>query len=186
MNRFLITFLAVFMAVTLALLGYDYLIVQPREIDKTQKVEVQLNTAQIQAQDIAENLDATVQESVSNANERMNAQADELKQRTLATDALGRASMFKTALSEYFMSNGRWPKDGSEVGMSNPESYAGGAVNSISVHEKGVVVILLNDKIDSGAKIKLIPDANMQSYVITWNCSIEGSESLRNILPDCK
>ena len=186
MKQFAITFLAVFIAAALALLGYDHFIVKPREASQAEAVMVDLSNAEQQAQGIANELDAAVTESVNTANETMIAQADEMQQRSLAKDALMRASMFKTALSEYFMSNGQWPKGQTEAGLAKPESYAGGAVSSISVSDKGVVVIMLNGQIESGAKIKLIPDANMQSYVINWRCSTEGSEALRHLLPDCK
>ncbi len=186
MKQFIITFLAVFLAAALALLGYDHFIVKPREAAQAEAVQVNLSNAEQQAQGIANELDAAVTESVNNANETMIAQADEMQQRALAADALTRASMFKTALAEYFMSNGQWPKGQTEAGLAKPESYAGGAVSSISVAEKGVVVITLNSQIESGAKIKLIPDANMQSYVINWRCSTDGSEALNHLLPDCK
>ena len=185
MNRFLITFLAVFMAVALALLGYDYLIVQPREAEKTKVVEVHLDKAEQEAKGIADSLDIAVQESVNNANESLNAQADEMQQRELANDALSRASMFKVALSEYYVSIGKWPKDQAAAGLAAPESYAGGAVSSISVAGNGIVTITLNDKIQAGGKIKLMPDVNPQSYVVNWRCTTEGSEVLKQHLQAC-
>lgn len=186
MKQFTITFLAVFIAAALALLGYDHFIVKPREASQAETVLVNLSNAKKQAQGVADELDAAVTESVNNANETMIAQADEMQQRSLAKDALTRASMFKTALSEYFMSHGQWPKSQTDAGLAKPDSYAGGAVSSISVAEKGVVVITLNAQIETGAIIKLIPDANTQSYMINWRCSTEGSEALNHLLPDCK
>jgi hypothetical protein len=186
MKQFAITFAAVFVAAALALLGYDHLIVKPREATQAEALLVNLSTAEQQAQGIADDLDAAITQSVNNANETMHMQANEMKQRSLAVDALVRASMFKTALTEYFMSNGQWPKTQTEAGLAKPDSYAGGAVGSITVADQGVVVITLNSQIDSGAKIKLVPDANLQSYVINWRCSTEGSETLGRLLPDCK
>lgn len=186
MKQFAITFLAVFIAAGLALLGYDHFIVKPRETKQAEAVLVNLGNAEQQAKTIANELDAAVTESVNNANKTMITQADEMQQRSLAKDALVRASMFKVALAEYFMSNGRWPKTQAEAGLANAESYAGDAVSGISIADKGVVVITLNSQIESGAKIKLVPDANLQSYVINWRCSTEGSEKLSRLLPDCK
>jgi len=116
----------------------------------------------------------------------MNMQADEMRQRALAADAIARASLFKTALSEYFMSMGKWPESQSEAGLAAPESYAGGAVASISVVPQGMVVIRLNNQIENGAKILLVPEANAQSYAINWHCRTEGSEKARRLLPDCR
>ncbi len=185
MKQFVITFAAVLLAVAVALLGYDYFIVKPRAALQAETVQVDLKNAQTLAKNIAHDLDAAVTQSVSNANDTMNAQAGELQQRALVADAIARGSMFKTALAEYFMSNGQWPKNHAESGMAKPESYAGGAVSSISIEGKGVVIITLNDKIETGAKIKLIPEANEQSYMINWHCSSEGSEALKRHLPAC-
>ena len=186
MKQFTITFFAVLAAAAVALLGYDHFIVKPRESAQAEATKVNLSLAEQQAQGIANELDAAVTESVNNANETMIAQADEMQQRSLAQDALTRASMFKTAVAEYFMSNGQWPKSQTDAGLAKPESYAGGAVSSISIAEKGVIVITLNGQLESGARIKLIPDANPQSYVINWRCSVEGSEAVNHLLPACR
>lgn len=185
MKQFAITFAAVLIAAALALFGYDYFIVKPRNAAQAEAIQVNLSEAQTQAQQIADNLDNAVTQTISNANDTMNAQTGEMQQRALAADALARGSMFKTALAEYFMSNGQWPKTHAESGLAKPESYAGGAVSSISVGDKGNVIILLNEKIESGAKIRLIPEANEQSYVINWHCATEGSEALKRYLSAC-
>jgi len=185
MKQFAITFTAVLLAVTVALFGYDYFIVKPRAAAESQTAQMNLDHAQTQAQNIARDLDAAVTQTISNANDTMNAQSGEMQKRALAADAIARASMFKTALAEYFMTNGRWPRNHADSGLAVPESYAGGAVRSISVGDKGTVIVLLNEKIESGAKIKLIPEANEQSYVINWRCTTEGSEALKHNLPAC-
>ncbi|MEO8000966.1 MAG: pilin [Arenimonas sp.] len=185
MKQFVITFAAVLFAVAIALFGYDYFIVKPRAALQAQAVQVDLNNAQRQAQNIAHDLDAAVTQTISNANDTMNAQTGEMQQRALIADAIARGSMFKTALAEYFMTNGQWPKSHQQSGMAKPESYAGGAVSSISVGEKGIVIIALNEKVEAGAKIKLTPEANEQSYMINWHCSSEGSEKLMHNLPAC-
>lgn len=185
MKQFAITFSAVLLAATLALLAYDHFFVKPRAALQAEAVQVDLSKAKLEAQNIADNLDAAVTKTISNANETMNTQTGEMQQRALAADAIARGSMFKTALAEYFMTNGQWPKTHAESGLARPESYAGGAVSSISVGEKGNVIILLTEKIESGAKIRLIPEANEQSYVINWHCTTEGSEALKRYLSAC-
>ena len=185
MKQFAITFAAVLIAATLALLGYDYSIAKPRVASQAEAAQIDLSKARHEAQGIADNLDAAVNQTISNANDSMNAQASEMQKRALAADALARGSMFKTALAEYFMTNGQWPKTHDESGLAKPESYAGGAVKSISVGQKGVVVISLNEKIETGSKIKLIPEANEQSGMIVWHCTTDGSEALRRHLSAC-
>jgi len=185
MKQFTITFAAVLLAVAIVLIGYDHFILKPRAAQQSETVQVDLSNAQSQAKNIAHDLDTAVTQTISNANDTMNAQAGEMQQRALVADAIARGAMFKTALAEYFMTNGQWPKTHEESGLAKPESYAGGAVSSISVGDKGVVVIVLNDKIEAGGKIKLIPEANPESYVINWHCGSEGSQALKRHLPDC-
>jgi hypothetical protein len=185
MKQFAITFSAVLLAAALALFAYDHFVVKPRAALQAEVVQVDLSKAKIEAQDIADNLDAAVTKTISNANDTMNSQTGEMQKRALMADAIARGSMFKTALAEYFMSNGQWPKSQDESGLAKPESYAGGAVSSISVGNKGMVIIALNEKVEVGAKIKLIPQANEQSYVINWTCTVEGSEALTHQLPSC-
>ena len=185
MKQFAITFAAVLIGVALALFGYDYFIAKPRAASQAEAAQIDLSKARLEAQGIADNLDAAVNQTISNANDSMNAQASEMQKRALAADALARGSMFKTALAEYFMTHGQWPKSHEESGLSKPESYAGGAVNNISVGEKGVVIISLNEKIEIGSKIKLIPEANEQSSMIAWHCTAEGSEALKRHLSVC-
>ena len=185
MKQFTITFAAVLLAVAIVLIGYDHFILKPRAAQQSETVQVDLNNAKSQAQNIARDLDTAVTQTINHANDTMNAQAGDMQQRALVADAIARGSMFKTALAEYFMSNGQWPKSHAESGLAKPETYAGGGVSSISVGEKGVVIIALNDKIEAGGKIKLIPEANEQSYIINWHCSSEGSEALKRHLPEC-
>ena len=185
MKQFAITFLAVLLAAGLALLAYDFFIVKPRELAMAEAAQVNLKDARSQAQNIADNLEHSVNQSISNANDKLNAQSDNMSKRGLANDALMRGSIFKTALAESFMTNGHWPKNNTETGLAQPESYAGGAVSSIAVSGKGSIVITLNDKLEAGAKIKLIPDVNPQSYVVNWRCTTEGSETLKHNLLAC-
>jgi len=185
MKQFSITFAAVLMATAIALFGYDYFIVKPRAASQAELAQIDLSKAKLEAQAIADNLDAAVNQTINHANDSMNAQTGEMQQRALAADALSRGSMFKTALTEYFMSNGQWPKNHGDSGLAAPESYSGGAVKSISVADEGIVIITLNEKFETGAKIKLIPEANAQSYVVEWHCTTEGSKALKRQLSVC-
>lgn len=186
MKQFAITFAAVLCAAALALFAYDHFIVKPRAAAQADAIQVDLTKAQTQAQGIANDLDAAVTKTMNDVSESMDAQTGEMQQRALAADALSRGSVFKVSLVEYFMNNNRWPKNNADLGMAKPDTYAGGAVASISVEEKGVIVIALNEKIQTGAQIKLIPEANEESYTINWQCTTEGSETLKRQLAVCK
>jgi hypothetical protein len=187
MKQSAIAFAAILCAAAPALFSYGYFIMKPRAAAQTTVVQVDLTKAQIQdqAQGIANNLDAAVTKTMSKLSDTMGTPSSEMQQGALAADALARASSFKVMIAEYYLSHNQWPKYHADLGMAKPESYAGGAVDSISVEEKGIVVILLNDKIQSGAKIKLIPELNEQSFVFNWYCTTEGSDTLKRHLTMC-
>ena len=189
MKQFTITLAAALLGVLVALLLYDYFVVQPRATAQaeaaTKAAEVSLTKARAEADDIAANLDASIDRSISGAREAMDEQAAEQDKRRLAADALNRAAMFKVALSEYYMSTGKWPADAREAGLGPAESFAGGAVSRIDVGANGAVIVTLNDTLAAGAKIRLQPNANPQSGMINWRCSTEGADALRRYLPVC-
>jgi len=190
MKQFAITISAALIGVLAALLLYDRLVVVPRAADQAEALaeatQVNLSKAHAEADTIATNLDTSIDRSVQGAREAMDSQASEQDKRRLATDALNRASMFKLALSEHYMSTGQWPASAKEAGLGAPESFGGGAVDAIEVGPNGVVTIRLNASLAAGAKIRLRPEANPQTYAINWHCSTEGADELRRYLPACK
>ena len=189
MKQFATTLVAAFAGVLIALLLYDRLVVQPRDAARVDALahatETSLAKAHAEADSIAANLDASVERSVSGAREAMDAQAGDEDKRRLATEALNRAAMFKVALSEYYMSNGRWPTNAQEAGLGAPESLAGGAVARIDVGPDGVVIVTLNDRLVSGATLRLTPDAT-RSGIVNWHCTTAGADVLPRYLPACR
>ena len=190
MKQFAITLAAAMLGVLAALLLYDRFVVQPRNAAQAAALasatEINLAKAHTEADTITANLDASIDRSVSAAREAMDAQADEQDKRRLAMEALGQAAIFKVALSEYFLSTGKWPANAREAGLGPAESFAGGAVSRIDVGADGAVIVTLNRTLSSGAKIHLKPDANAKSGTISWRCSTEGADALRRYLPACK
>lgn len=190
MKQFAIILTAVLIGVLGALLLYDLLVLKPRgdalAETLTMTAKVDLANARDEAQGIAENLDAAVDRSVSDAQQAMDAQAQEQERRRLATEAVNRASMFKVAIAETYMSTGQWPANAQAAGLGPPASYAGGAVKGIELGQKGTITIALSDPFAVGSKVQLVPRVDPQSYVVDWRCSLEGDESLPRYLPACQ
>ncbi len=190
MKQFLATIVAALVGVSLALLLYDRFVVQPRAAkdadELAQATEINLHKARAEADAIAGNLDASIDKSISDARKALDAQAGEQDKRRLAADAVNRAAMFKVALSEYYVSTGNWPADARQAGLAPPESFAGGAVSRIDVGANGAVIVSLDESLVAGAKIRLRPQANPESGVIDWRCSIEGTATLQRYLPACR
>lgn len=190
MKQFFATLVAALVGVSLALLLYDRFVVQPRAAKDADALaratEINLRKARAEASAIAGNLDASIDQSVSEARDALDAQAGEQDKRRLAADALNRAAVFRVALSEYYVSTGKWPADARQAGLASPESFAGGPVSRIDVGTNGAVIVSLDESLAAGAKIRLRPDADPESGVIDWRCSIEGTATLQRYLPACR
>ena len=185
MKQFFITVFAVLVGGFIALLGYDRLVVEPREAKVRAAEQVDLGKARSDAKQIADDVESSVQRSVDSAKDAMDAQARTMDERTAAMDAVQRATMFRVALTEYYQTNGRWPQDAEEVGLPPPEDSRGGAVKSVAVGSKGVVTVNLIGPFGDGSSIVLRPQANAAG-VIEWACEAHGNDALKRAMPRCK
>ncbi|MBN8212022.1 MAG: pilin [Xanthomonadales bacterium] len=197
MKQFVLTLIAVLIGGFLALLGYDRFIVQPREAAATKaeaaakaqtapaNPQVDLGRARAEAQQVADEVEASVQRSVDGARQTMDAQAKLMDRRALIAEAASRATMFRVSLTEYYQSNGRWPRDADEAGLPAPTEMRGGAVREIRLGEQGVVTVKMDERFPEGSAIVLRPAANAASGMVDWTCEVKGDE-LKQSLPRCK
>jgi Pilin (bacterial filament) len=197
MKQFILTLIAVLIGGFLALLGYDRFIVQPRE-DAAARAEasataqtasanpqVDLGRARAEAQQVAAEVEASVQRSVEGARETMDAQAKLMDRRALIAEAASRATMFRVSLTEYYQSYGRWPRDADEAGLPAPTEMRGGAVREIRLGEQGVVTVTMDERFPEGSVIVLRPTANAATGMVDWTCEVKG-DGLKQSLPRCK
>ena len=197
MKQFILTLDAVLVGGYLALLGYDRFIVQPRDAaaakaESTAKAQttpaeaqVDLGRARAEAQQVAAEVEASVQRSVEGARKAMDAQAKVMDRRALIADAASRATMFRVSLTEYYQSNGSWPRDADEAGLPAPTEMRGGAVREIRLGAQGVVTVTMDERFPEGSAIVLRPTANAASGMVDWTCEVKGDD-LKQSLPRCK
>ena len=95
------------------------------------------------------------------------------------------ASFAETAIAEFYLTEGRFPKNNSEIGMQPPEAYGGHSLRSIALSEGGVMTLTYNDKADKGA-IRLIPEDADQQGRINWRCVTASYANIATILPSCE
>ncbi len=190
MKQFILTLIAVLVGGFLALLGYDRLVVQPREAAAAKAValpdaKVDLQQARTEAKQVADEVEASVQRSVQGARTAMDAQAKDMDRRALVLDAASRATMFRVALTEYYQTNGRWPRDADEADLPAPTEIRGGAVREITLGAEGVVTVALDERFPAGSRIVLRPTANAATGTVDWACEVTG-DGLKQSLPRCK
>lgn len=198
MKNLLPTFLAVLVAAGLALFVYDRFVLMPRLETAGKAAEVNLANAREQAQDIATELDASVERSVAGAKSafdeqaaaedarraEMEKQAEQMRATAQAADALARASVVKVALVEHYMSMGQWPTKTTDVGIGKPSDFAGGPVESITLEPEGVIAITLKPEVAPGARLRLVPRVT-PSGMVEWSCRPTGYAAAER-LPACK
>jgi type IV pilus assembly protein PilA len=91
--------------------------------------------------------------------------------RAKVTEGLSLASAGKTAVSEFFASNGSLPSTNASAGLSQPQSISGNDVGSVEVGDEGVITVTFSSAtadID-GSTLLLTPDT--VSGGVTWNCT---------------
>ncbi|MGH8078543.1 MAG: pilin, partial [Lysobacter sp.] len=142
MKQFLITFVAALLGVALALALYDAMVVQPRATSaaNAQVHQVDLAQARSEAARITADVDESIDRSVAKVRAANEAQAQELEKRRLAMEPLARASMFRTALTEFYLTEGRWPASAADVGLPATDTTRGSA-GRISVGAGGTITI---------------------------------------------
>ena len=185
MKQVVLSLLGALLGVGIALLAYDRFVVQPREIKRAEAVTLDLAHAAEDARKITEGLDASVKHSLDSARQASDAQAADQNKRHMAREAIAQTQLYKVALTESDMANGKWPARASEAGLQQNNTQAGGAIRNIAVGERGTVTVTFDDHFSQGARLELIPDANPDTYQVNWRCRTSGDADLKRYLPHC-
>ncbi|NVK86493.1 MAG: pilin [Gammaproteobacteria bacterium] len=88
--------------------------------------------------------------------------------RSHVSEGLTLAASAKTAVTEYFSSEGAFPADNTEAGLAAAAQITGNAVTSVAV-VNGVITVTYNAKVENGNTIVLTPATAGGS--IGWSCT---------------
>lgn len=92
--------------------------------------------------------------------------------RSHVAEGLSLASGAKASVTEYYSSEGAWPKTNAEAGLA--ATITGNAVSGVAVSEGGVITVTYNDKVASGKKLVLAPED--KNGAIQWECGATGTD----------
>lgn len=173
------------LGIGLALFVYDHFIVQPREAKRAEAATLDLSQAGEEAKEITQSVDASIKQSVDSARQAFEAQAADQNKRRMAAEAIAQTQSYKVALTESFMSNGKWPANASDAGLPQNNAKAGGAIRDISVDERGTITVAFDGNFAEGAQLRLVPQADPDTYQVRWRCRTSGDPDLKRYLPDC-
>ena len=185
MRSFVAAFLGAVVGVALVLFAYDRFVLQPRAEAQARREAVDLAEGRADAKGIADQLDASVDRSVERARSALGELAGDQDKARLANDALQRGAMYRTALSEFYMSRGEWPADADAAGLPAFDPATGGAAQAITVGANGVVTIALREPFASGSRFVLTPTAGRDG-MLQWRCRGEGDAELARLVPSCR
>lgn len=87
--------------------------------------------------------------------------------RSHVTEGLSLAGGAKTAVTEYYSSNGKWPTSNLQAGIAT--TITGNAVRSVVVSNSGTITVTYNTKADAGKTIVL--KGSDSSGAVQWNCT---------------
>lgn len=89
--------------------------------------------------------------------------------RAHVSEGISLASGAKTALAEFYNTNGRWPgaTGNSSVGLDTKTNIKGNAVTSVEV-KGSTIEIIYNDKVENGKKVTMQGLVSGGSF--TWEC----------------
>ena len=103
--------------------------------------------------------------------------------RTHVSEGMSLAGAAKTAVAEYYASEGTWPSTNALSGLSAAASIVGNAVNSVTVTTNGTITVVYNTKVESAATLVLVPSDDGGS--ITWTCNT-GSVDTKYLPSACR
>ncbi|MFT4268160.1 MAG: pilin [Xenophilus sp.] len=102
--------------------------------------------------------------------------------RARVAEGLTLASAAKTAVTEFYSSNGTLPASNSSAGLATNTSITGKAVNSVTVGDDGVITVAFNATLVASGNILLTPTTGSGS--VTWACTT--TLSLKYVPSECR
>ena len=96
--------------------------------------------------------------------------------RAHVAEGLSLAAGAKAAVTEYYSSEGTFPKDNPEAGLAGATDIKGNAVKSVGIGENGVITITYKSQVTDGAELTLKPDDSAGS--IQWTCEAVGDNAV--------
>ena len=92
--------------------------------------------------------------------------------RARVTEGLSLAAAGKSAVAEYFSSNGTIPTNNTQAGLATSQSISGNSVDSVSVATGGVIMVTFSTPAIAASTLLLTPTTSAGKVV--WDCATGG------------
>ena len=93
--------------------------------------------------------------------------------RAHVSEGLQLAGAAKTAVTEYYSTNGAWPTNNTSAGVAAATEIKGNAVKSVTIAGNGVITVIYNSKVVDDAALSITASAT--SGAIAWTCAASGT-----------
>ncbi len=207
MKQFLTIIIASTIAVVIGLVAYDKFVVEKRlqrERDAAAvslaalKAEAEtlreasrkdLRVAKSEAQMVAAEFDQSIQSSLNQARSQVAGQSAAQLRRMMVYSAIASTSMFKVAVTEFYLTEGKLPFSNHQIGFGAPIEYSTDAVRSIGVSPGGTITVTLNEKLAASSavtEIILQPQPTKDGRIGKWQCVSNGASDIQAMLSSCK
>ena len=123
------------------------------------------------------------------------ASTDTYKQMSVVSDALAMMTSIKHYMAEFYLMNGKYPRDNLELGIDPPDKFATAKIQDLKVTQVGEIIVHFKpfgkqknkQKEEVIRTIRLTADNALEnSGIMRWNCTAEHiSDSVLEILPTC-
>ncbi len=123
------------------------------------------------------------------------ASSDTYKQMSVVSDALAMMTSIKHYMAEFYLMNGKYPRDNLELGIDPPDKFATARIQDLKVTQAGEIIVHFKPlgKQKNKQKEEVIPTIRLtadnaleNSGIMRWNCTAEHiSDSVLEILPTC-
>ena len=96
--------------------------------------------------------------------------------RAHVSEGINLAASAKGAVTEYYVSEGKWPKTNTEVGLPDSTAIKGNAVTSVAIADNGVITVTYNGKVENGTTVDFTPNVpETGGGSISWKCTPGGT-----------
>lgn len=106
--------------------------------------------------------------------------------RRAVQEALHRGANMKTAATEYFVVNGKFPNANVELSLPEPSIYRSTLLESLSVLSEGLIMAKLNpNAVAGGGTIYLKPVPSQAGDFVQWQSFSPDLEQITQIVEEC-
>ena len=140
------------------------------------KLEETMTTAQAKAQEL--------NDAVKNSEQYQENQRVQAGRAVGLANGLMAAANMKTAMTEFYLTEGKWPSGNQEIGMPAAASFNAQGLKSVGIVPGGRIKLIVEDR---GKPAEVYWNANVNEMgQVRWDCMTPSIPDIARLAPACK